>query len=137
MKSCNFEISVLLKRMPTRHLDNLTCNHLSLLTGQKQNGFCNILRLDQLAHRDNRYDFFCEIIVNPPCLSRTWSHTVHGNAVFCYFKCDATCECFQSRLACTIGNLTCKDLCSICGKIDNSAVIATMLNKFPRLSMIR
>ena len=84
--------------MSTRNLYDLTRKHLRLFACQKQDNFCNILWLNQLTHRNNRYDDFGKIIINPTCLSRTWSHTIHGNAILCYFKGDAACECCDASV---------------------------------------
>ena len=67
---------------------NLSRYHPCLFTCQKQHGFSNILRLDQLSHRDKRNNHFFKILIYPSCLSRPRGNTINGYSIFCNLKGD-------------------------------------------------
>ena len=121
-----------LQCVAARNLDHLSCQHFRLITRQEKNCFGNILGLNQLSHRNyGNYRLF-KLCIYPSRLGRPRSNAVNGDSVGRQLNSDAASKSLQGSFACAIGDLTCKNLCCIGGKVDDSAIISSSVNKFAK-----
>ena len=78
--------------MAAGDFDHLAGQHPCLLAGKKQNGFGDVLWLDQLSHRDQWNDYLLKFRIDPSGLGGTGSNTVDGNAILCHFQGKSQCS---------------------------------------------
>ena len=117
--------------MPSGYLYDLSRKHSCLFTCQKQDCIGYIFRLDQLPHRNDRNHGLLQILIYPSRLCRAGCDAVHCDPILSHFQRNAARKRFERRLTRTIGDLSCKDLGSIRGKINDTSVIPTVIDQFP------
>lgn len=69
-------------------------------------------------------------IIDPASLSRSGGNTVHSDPILRHLKGNAAGQCFKRCFTRAISNLSCENLCCICGKIDDSSTITVMSDEF-------
>ena len=91
--------------MAAGDFDDLAGQHSRLAAGEKQDGFRNVLRLDQLTHGNQRNNYLFKFVIDPSGLGRTGCNTIDGDPILRHFQSNAAGQRLQGRLAGTIGDL--------------------------------
>ena len=91
--------------MAAGDFDHLAGQHSCLLAGKEQNGFSDILWLDQLSHGDQRNNLLLKLRVDPSGLGGSGGNAVDGDTILCHFQGNAAGQRLHGCLAGTVGDL--------------------------------